>query len=177
MRCSVQGDMCVAVSCGSDTVHGPLPPCPASELEELDADGDGCAEPYRIDSNKVCGNKDEPDYSKPAPTLNKEEFSCVLEGFMKLQEESITELNKFNNNTKVASYLKSYTEGDCAPCGRADQAPCTYMDFLGCMVQEGYILDPDTVRCLGVPGADTHPACLCNPSLVRPAAQCVLPVW
>lgn len=148
--------MCVAVPCGADTVHGPLPPCPADLLQELDADKDGCAEPYGLDSSKVCGNKEEPDYSKPPPMLNTEEFSCVIEGFMNFTTESRNQLSVFQNNTKVAAYLDSYKEGKCVPCGRADQAPCTYMDFLGCMVQEGYILDPDTGLCSLAPCGGAH---------------------
>lgn len=136
----------MAIPCGSDTVHGPLPPCPDGLLEELDSDKDGCAEPYQLDSNNVCGNKAEPDYDKPPPKLNEEEFSCVLEGFMLLTQKSVTDLQKFKTNAKVKAYLDNYQLGKCVPCGRADQAPCTYMDFLGCMVQEGYILDPDSVR-------------------------------
>lgn len=145
---SVQDGMCVALPCGSDTVHGPLAPCPDNVLQELDSDKDGCAEPYQLDSNNVCGNKAEPDYDKPPPKLNEEEFSCVLEGFMLLTQKSVTALQKFESNDKVQSYLGNYQVGKCVPCGRANQAPCTYMDFLGCMVQEGYILDPDSVRTL-----------------------------
>lgn len=136
----------MAVPCGADTVHGPLPPCAAGLLQELDADEDGCAEPYSRDSSDLCGNKDEPDFNKPPPRLNQEEFSCVLEGFMLFTEESKSALQQFSNNTQVQRYLNQYPVGECVPCGRANQAPCTYMDFLGCMVQEGYILDPDTVR-------------------------------
>lgn len=138
--------MCVAVPCGADTVHGPLPPCPDNILAELDADKDGCAEPYSIDGNSMCGNKDKPDFDKPPPKLNEEEFSCVLEGFMILEASTVTELNKYKDDEKAKKYLAEYNQGECVPCGRAAQAPCTYMDFLGCMVQEGYILDPDSVR-------------------------------
>lgn len=148
--------MCLAVPCGSDTVHGPLPPCPDGLLEELDTDKDGCAEPYSIDSNKLCGNQAKPDFNKPPPELNKQEFSCALEGFMILSQESTTKLNQ--TDAGVQKYLSTYPVGECVPCGRDGQAPCLYMDFLGCMVQEGYIMDPDTVRPASSPsaGLPTH---------------------
>jgi hypothetical protein len=37
-------------------------------------------------------------------------------------------------------------KGKCVECGRSGDLPCDGMDFDGCMVAEGFMLDQDVVR-------------------------------
>jgi hypothetical protein len=156
----MQNGVCKTHHCGADTFNGELPPCEAGVLNELDADGDGCAEPFALDGSK-CGPGTMTPQNSPMPKLVSDEFHCSSEGEMIVTPVLIQKVQgalKTNTGaalTKWQTILQTLNQGKCVPCGREDQLPCQSMDFGGCFVSEGYLLDPSSVR--GPPtSTDTH---------------------
>lgn len=85
-----------------------------------------------------------------------QEYDCSREGMSLIDQDVIDTvqaiINKEDPGTEERKNLEDrlqpilQNKGKCVECGRGGDLPCYGMDFDGCMVHEGFMLDQDIVR-------------------------------
>jgi hypothetical protein len=85
-----------------------------------------------------------------------QEYDCTREGMTLIDQDVINQVNEVlakqppgsqereDLNARLTPILNN--RGKCVECGRNGDLPCDGMDFDGCMVAEGFMLDQDVVR-------------------------------
>lgn len=107
-----------------------------------------------------------------------QEYDCTREGMSLIDDDLMEQVKAVINKEELGTDARKNIEdrlspilnnkGKCVECGAGGDLPCFGMDFDGCNVHAGFMLDQDIVR---VPAPDL-PVAECPP-----LAQCpVLPV-
>jgi hypothetical protein len=154
---------CKKLNCGANTLAEALPACTGDVINTffaagVDSANDGCVDPFDKDAKGLC-SKLTPYTDATAPKLVTLEHMCVEPATIRLTQQGQATLAKYGVKAGVAI-------GQCERCGKKDQLPCTGLDFGGCYVNEGFVLDQSRVRpCYTF--CEFNNDCFCHECLLR----------
>lgn len=199
-------NMCRALHCGSSTIEVDLPVCDPNDAVAqrvltsvfsgeqvapgfstmLDADGDGCVEPYKASGGK-CVPADATGSEPPA--IQMREYDCSHEGMSLIDDRVIERVNQIIADPKEANASQGNAQdiedrltpilnnkGKCVECGRGGDLPCFGMDFDGCDAHAGFMLDQDIGLCVSAPCGGSNLG-IKSPPWGSDACTVVTPTW